>query len=260
MPRPSLSRIPRPTPFRAAPVAAHRPWLAALAMLALAATLLVAAACGSGGDEAADGDAAASAGEPTRVENEELGIAVIDPAGGTFELESNEPGEIRLSYAGDSEQGLGPGEVIIAADPEQDFGINLYDAVNARKAELEAMEGGHFNGQNELGGELGTAFSTRGGYVDDNGGQVEEIKIYAVHPSANRLLHLTYRYAPTPGQSAEQARTRLVDHAMVAFGYIEPLSNEGGGEGGGETGGETGTDGEAGPDAAPADDAAAEGT
>lgn len=198
--------------------------LRALAACAALTFLLATVACAPDEEAATDAETA----EPNRLVNEELGIVVVDPAGGMFEPESNEPGEIRLSYAGD--ENFSPGTVIIGAEPEQEYGVNLVDEVNAREAELELMPDGEFYGQVELGSEnLGTAYSTRGRYTNEAGQQVEELKIFAVHPTANRLLHLTYRYEPEPGQT----QARLVDQAMVALGYIEPLE---GADGDGESG------------------------
>lgn len=198
--------------------------LRTLAVCAALTFLLATVACAPDEEAATDTETA----EPNRLVNEEMGIVVVDPAGGMFEPESNEPGEIRLSYAGD--ENFTPGTVIIGAEPEQEYGVNLVDEVNAREAELELMPDGEFYGQVELGSEnLGTAYSTRGRYTNEAGQQVEELKIFAVHPTANRLLHLTYRYEPEPGQT----QARLVDQAMVALGYIEPLEGaDEGGEGG----------------------------
>lgn len=219
-------------------------------LFTLCAVLLLASAflaCAPAEEPAAEGEARAP--EPNRVENEELGLVVVDPVGGLFKVESNEPNEVRLSYAGD--ETFTPGIIIITAEPEQSYGVNLVDAVNARKVELEEMEGGHFEGQAELMSEsLGTAYSTRGGYTGDNGEQVEEIRIFAVHPTADRLVHLTYRYLPTPGQSKAQAPARLLEHAIVAMGYIEPLYVEGEGEmeGGAAPEGEPAGEGEGEPE------------
>lgn len=176
------------------------------------ALLLVLAACAGGGD------APAVAGEPQRVENESLGIAVVIPPGSPFELVANEGDEIRLHYSGDGEYAAG--EVVYSAFPVQDYGVNLYDAVNRRKEEIEARAEGQFFGQGELGSHLGAAFNTRGRYRGEGGEEVEELRIFAVHPTVNRILHMTYRYPPAPGQT----QARMMDQAFVAFGYVEPLA------------------------------------
>lgn len=182
-------------------------------LLALGALSL--AACG-GGEEAPRGNA-----EPVRIEDEELGIAVVVPPGSPFEPLESGPGEIRLRFPGDDE--FTPGTVTFAAEPEQYFGVNLVEAVNAREEEIESRPGGDFLGQVELGSHLGTAFSTRARFDDEAGEQVEEVRIFAVHPGGNRLLHMTYRYTPSPGQT----QARMMDQAFQAFGYAEGLVPEG---------------------------------
>lgn len=184
--------------------------LAALSALALP----FAGACG-GGDHGGE----AAVGEAQRIENPELGIAVVIPPGSPFELVSNQGDEIRLRFPGNRE--FSPGTVTYTAGPVEKYGINLVDAVNARKAELQAMPDGQFFGQVELGSaNLGTIYSTRGRFTDDDGKTVEELRLFAVHPSANRLLSMTYRYEPSPGQT----QARLVDQAAEALGYVEPLA------------------------------------
>jgi hypothetical protein len=208
----------------------NHPSVLAAVLTAVLAVLL--AACGGGGDGEAD---TAVAGDAERVENEEIGVAVVIPPGSPFELVSNEGDEIRLHFAGDSD--YAPGDVTYSAYPVQEYGVNLYEKVNQRKAELEALPDGQFFGQAELGSHLGAAFNTRGRYTADDGSEVEAVRIFAVHPSANRILYMTYTYPPAPGQTA----ARLEEQAFEAFGYIDPLA---GGEGEGMEGeGEVGVEG-----------------
>jgi hypothetical protein len=192
-----------------------RATLPALLVL-LAALALPLAACG-GGEPAAGPAADAEQNDQEHIAlNGGLGIAVVFPDGGPFELEANEGGEIRLRFVGDDEHS--PGTVTYRVEPEQDYGVNLVEAVNARKAELEKMPGGEFLGQIELGSHLGTAYSTRGRFTGEAGRTVEAVRVFAVHPTANRLLHMTYRYEPAPGQTAAR-----FEHATTAFGYVEAL-------------------------------------
>ena len=216
--------------FRSRPsVRAARTLRSAAPLAVLLLVLPLAGACGGGGD---DGTAAAG-GEAQRIENPELGIAVVIPPGSPFELVSNQDDEIRLRFPANGE--FSEGTAIYTAGPEQDYGINLVDAVNARKAELEAKPDGEFFGQVELGSEnLGTAYSTRGRYSDENGRTIEELRIFAVHPGANRLLTMTYRYEPAPGQT----QARLVDQAAEALGYVEALAPAAGEEAAGGAAGE----------------------
>lgn len=145
---------------------------------------------------------------PERVENTELGIAiaalpavfrVVTADGPTLEFEAEGVG--------------GAGRAIIAAGPEDPFGINLVEVVKARKAEFEAAPGGEYFGNRELGSPIGTAFTARGAY-DDGGTRVEETWAYAIHPSGNRLLTITYSYPPG------EAETR-VEHLLELLGEIE---------------------------------------
>lgn len=209
-----------------------------LAPRPLAATLalclaLGVAACGGGGDEEP-----AAVAEPTRLESPEVGIAVEVPASSSFTAAAaggdTEEGVLRLASEGETTESgvdLGPATLIYAAEPPQVAGINLVEAVNQRKEELEVRPNGRFYGQAELGGPLGTAYSTRGSYTDEGGEEVEEVRIFAVHPQGDRLLHVTLRYPPVQGQGPAR-----VDQALRAFGWIEPLQEAGADEVGTEAG------------------------
>lgn len=111
----------------------------------------------------------------------------------------------------------------IAIGPERVAGINLVDEIEARKEWFEAAEGGGYFGNRELMTPIGTAFTARGTYAQATGA-VEETWVYAIHPSANRLLTLTYTY-PT-GQSQER-----VQELVAVLGEIEGIGFPGGFEG-----------------------------
>ena len=55
------------------------------------------------------------------------------------------------------------------------------------------MPGATYHGNRELGAPIGTAFTARGTYPT-NGGTVEETWVYAIHPTANRLLTIQFTY------------------------------------------------------------------
>lgn len=201
--------------------------------LAAASLVLALAACGGGGEPSP------AAAEPTRLESPEVGIAVVVPAGSSFAAAGTEGGVLRLASEGetaDDEVRLGPATLVYAAEPPQQAGVNLVEAVNRREAELEARPDGRFFGQGELGSHLGTAFSTRGSYADEQGRPVEELRIFAVHPAGDRLLHVTLSYDPVQGQAAPRLK-----QAMAAFGWIEPLAVAGEAYEGGTEAGELGT-------------------
>jgi len=180
----------------------------------LAAALLAAAGCGP---QQEGMTTAVEPAEPERVENPALGIAVVGAQAAGFDVVTNEGETLALVRHATEEEA--EATVTYEASPPQAAGINLVQAVNEQKAAIEARPGGNFLGQVQLGSDmLGTAFSTRGRYAGAGGEEIEEIKLFAVHPSGDRLLSVTYRYRPTEGSS----KARL-DQAMAALGLIEPL-------------------------------------
>lgn len=198
---------------------ASQPPSRALALAAATLALALAACGGEGG-----GAQAPAAAEPTRLESPEVGIAVEVPAGASFTAAGTEGGVLRLASEGEVAEGdvrLGPATLVYDAEPPQEAGVNLVAAINEREVEVEARPEGRFFGQGELGSHLGPAFSTRGSYVDEEGRAVEELRIFAVHPSGDRLLHMTLAYEPAPGQAAVR-----LQQALTAFGWIEPLPVE----------------------------------
>lgn len=208
----------------------------AVAVAAACLVLVLAlAACGGGGG----GEPSATAAQPTRLESPELALAVEVPAGSSFTAAGTEGGVLRLTSEGASagdDVRLGPATLVYAAEPPQQAGVNLVEAVNERKAELEARPNGRFYGQAELGSHLGPAYSTRGSYVDEEGRPVEEVRLFAVHPGGDRLLHMTLAYDPVQGQGPAR-----VEQAMEAFGWIEPLGAPAEAYEGGTEAGELGT-------------------
>lgn len=166
-------------------------------LLALAATVLHCA-------KAPEAEVA----EPERVVNHELAIAIAALPEAFTTITSSGP-TIELEAAGET----GTGKVVIAAGPVDQFGINLVNEVKARKALFEAALDGQYFGNRELGTPTGTAFTARGAYTGENG-PVEETWVYSIHPSANRLLTITYTYPP--GES--EAR---VNQLLLLLGEIE---------------------------------------
>lgn len=185
-------------------------------VVTLALALVVAlSGCGDGGQQ--------PAGEPVRLESPEVGIAVEIPAGASFTAAGTAGDVLRLTSPGEQGEGdvdLGPATVVYDAEPPQQAGVNLVDAVNRRAEEIRSRPDGEFFGQGELGGPLGAAYSTRGRYREEDGGEIEELRIFAVHPDGDRLLHMTLAYEPVAGQT--QAR---LEQALSAFGWIEPLES-----------------------------------
>jgi hypothetical protein len=109
--------------------------------------------------------------------------------------------------------------VVIAAGPEDDFGINLVEEVKARKSAFESAPGGEYFGNRELGTPIGTAFTARGAYQTGDS-KVEETWVFAIHPQGNRLLTVTYTY-PT-GQSQERVQQLMELLAEIEGSPREP--------------------------------------
>ena len=89
--------------------------------------------------------------------------------------------------------------------------------MNAQKAQYEALPGGTFSGNRELMMADGRSAYYSRGQFDEDGQRVEEFRISALHPSANRLLRVYYRY-PKGDDSAE----RLND-VLLLISEIEAL-------------------------------------
>jgi hypothetical protein len=79
------------------------------------------------------------------------------------------------------------------------------------------MPGGSYLGNRELVTPIGAAFTARARYQAD-GREVEETKVFAVHPAGDRLLIVSYVY-PAGGDSQER-----VQQLLLLLGEIEGLS------------------------------------
>lgn len=194
--------------------------LRALPALAVA-SLLLAAACGP---EQEDTTIAILPTEPERVENAVLGIVLAGPQEAGFDVVTNQGESLVLVRHAQGEQA--EATLTYQASPPQTAGINLIEAVKQQQAEIESRPGGNFLGQVELMSQFGTAYSTRGRYAGEAGGEVEEIKIFTVHPAGDRLLSMTYRYPTDDGGTKER-----LDQAMAALALVEPLAAPEAGEG-----------------------------
>jgi len=121
------------------------------------------------------------------VENSELRLRLVDvPA--DFAVTANEGSNLVLGHA---DPAIG-GTIVIVARPPED-GQNLPSAVKFHGAFIENQEDGEYQGGQELVSQLGTAFYSRGHFVLD-GESVEETMIFTLHPDADRMLTLRYRY------------------------------------------------------------------
>ncbi len=146
-----------------------------------------------------------------RVESPGLGVALasVPPP---FAVAANEGGRLELTAPGPG----GEGRAVFAAGPLESGGINLVEAVKAKKAEFEETPGATYFGNRELGTPIGTAFTARATLPGPEG-EVEQTWVFAIHPGENRVLTFTYTY-PT-GESQER-----VEQLMALFGEVEGLA------------------------------------
>lgn len=147
-----------------------------------------------------------------RAVNPTLQIAIASvPA--PFRVIVGEGPVMELRAPGDAGQAV----LTIEATAETTGGINLVVEAEAMKEWFEQQPEGQYFGNLELGTPLGPAFTSRGSYLL-NGEAVEEIRVFSLHPSANRMLRWTYRYPPGEGKE------RLQQLANV-LGEIEALAS-----------------------------------
>ena len=140
------------------------------------------------------------AASPDPVVNETMNVSFASlPAG--FAVAENAADALRLEPS-DPEQGAGPTAMWVEVGERSDFGIPLVDIVNSQKEQYEALDGGTFAGNRELGTHVGKAYYSRGGYSFE-GATVEETRIFLVHPTENRLVTFHYRY-PSGDDSGER--------------------------------------------------------
>jgi len=145
---------------------------------------------------------ALSCGEPpppppppdTSVENEELGIRLAAVPDG-LEAVVNEGRNLELKPTAEGVDGA----MTFFVGPEQ-HAVNLVQAVHDHQAKIEAMPDGEYMGAQELSGDAGVVFYSRGRFFDHETA-VEETVLFLIHPSDYRLLEISYRY-PAADDSA----------------------------------------------------------
>jgi len=100
----------------------------------------------------------------------------------------NEGKSLELRPTGEGVDGL----VWFAVGPEK-VGVNLVAATQSHKAQIENLPDGEYKGGEELQGDFGVAFYSRGRF-SEAGATVEETVLFLIHPSASRQLEIHYRY------------------------------------------------------------------
>ena len=146
--------------------------------------------------------------EETGVENAELGIKLVSvPEGLT--VVANEGRTLVLKPTAEGAEG----SIVFAVGPEQPS-INLVATVQNHQARIEAMPDGVYKGGQELTGDFGAAFYSRGRF-SEAGRTMEETVLFLIHPSAYRLLEIRYLY---PAGSDSAAR---VEQLISVLGQVE---------------------------------------
>ena len=150
---------------------------------------------------------------PQRVENSEVGVVLTDVPDFFF-LEVNDGSRLELVPA----DGTTAGRVFVRAGEQETGGINLVAAVEEHKATILSASG-EYQGQRELGTQMGTAFYSRGRFPDDGGQTTEETVIFMVHPLGDRTLQLVYRYP-----AGDDSKERIQDQLFSLLEVLEPFS------------------------------------
>ena len=147
---------------------------------------------------------------PQPVESPELGLRLPDlPEGLT--VAANQGTELVLAPADPAVAGR-----IVFEVRRPEAGQNIPAAVAAHRDEIEAREGGDYQGSQELISPLGTTFYSRGRYLAD-GVELEETVIFALHPGGGRMMTVSYSY-PAGTDSSGRVQ-KLLD--VVA--QLEPI-------------------------------------
>jgi len=130
----------------------------------------------------------------TSVENTELGIRLTAVPDG-LEIAINHGPNLELRPTAEGVDGV----ISFALGPEQ-HAVNLVAAVQDHQAKIEALPGGEYQGAQELSGDAGVVYYSRGRFSDGEA-TVEETVLFLIHPSDYRLLEIHYRY-PAADDSA----------------------------------------------------------
>jgi hypothetical protein len=135
--------------------------------------------------------------EPIRVENPAMGLA-FSQLPEDFVVEANDPEQI-VVVSDDPERA---GTMTVEVGEPSDFGIELDQKVWEDRERVEARSDGEYLGGNKLMSQLGEAFYSRS-RIEEEGAVIETVRVFALHPTENRLVTLSYRY-PAADDSSER--------------------------------------------------------
>lgn len=139
-----------------------------------------------------------------RVESPALGIAIA-ALPEAFEVVANQGTDLRLSAPGPN----GAGSLEIGLGPAESGAINLPAEAKATQQHFESMTNGEYFGNLEMVAPIGSAFTARGAY-DRDGERFGEIRVFALHPTQNRLLTLAFVYPEGEGKERMQQLATLL--------------------------------------------------
>ena len=130
----------------------------------------------------------------TSVENTDLGIRLASVPDG-LQTTVNEGRNLELQPTGEGVDGL----MWFVVGPEK-VGVNLVAATQSHRDQIEGLPDGQYQGSQELKGDFGVAFYSRGRFSEAQS-TIEETVLFLIHPSASRQLEIHYRY-PAADDSA----------------------------------------------------------
>lgn len=144
------------------------------------------------------------------VTNEALGVRFSDLPR-ACEVTENEGDELELGCDLTDRQTTGTLHVELG---EIERSVNLKALATAQKEDFESLPGGEFKGNSELVTPGGPAYTARGRY-DEDGEDVEEMRVFTLHPRQNRPLILRFVY---PEGDSTKAR---IDQLFAVLGELE---------------------------------------
>lgn len=130
------------------------------------------------------------------VENLELRLR-LDGVPVEFAVATNDGNQLVLETTDAAREGR-----IVFANRPPEAGQNLPAEVKAHQSFIEDQEGSGYLGGQELVSPLGTTFYSRGRFLVD-GAEIEETVVFGLHPDADRITTMTYRY-PAGDDSSER--------------------------------------------------------
>jgi len=148
------------------------------------------------------------------VENLDLGIR-LNGIPDSLVVAANQGSMLELRPTGEGVDGT----LWFSVAPEEQ-GVNLVEAVKSHQSQIEGLPEGDYKGAQELQGPFGTAFYSRGRFLE-GGGEIEETVLVSIHPSESRILEITYRY---PAGDDSAARVEQLIDVLAWLEVVEPGS------------------------------------